>query len=188
MRVLCLLVSSLLILSMPYPAQAQNTPILTIFNWQYYLSDHVISLWEKETGVTIKQLYFDSDTKRDRTINQLLQHDIDIAILDEVAARNFSRQNRLRKLSSNLAIANKSYIPELWNSQCGEYALPYFWGTIGLIYRKDVFPEPPTSWNEILFPKPEHQGHLAMQSDYIDLLLPSLFVRGYPPILPTETC
>lgn len=178
MRVLSLFVSGLLILSLPSFTQAKSNPILTIFNWQYYLSDHVIELWEKETGVTIKLVYFDSDTKRDRVINQLTRNDIDIAILDEVSARNFSRQNRLNKLSDNPLITNQSYIPELWRNQCGEYSIPYFWGTIGLIYRKDVFPEPPTSWNEILIPKPEHQGHLVMQSDYIDLLLPSLFVRG----------
>ena len=178
MRFLYSFVSGLLILSMPYLAQAKNDPILTIFNWQHYLSDHVIALWEKETGITIKQVYFDSDTKRDNTINQLTRNDIDIAILDEVSARNFSRQNRLNKLSDSPLISNQSHIPELWRNQCGAHAVPYFWGTIGLIYRKDIFPTPPTSWNDILTPKPEHQGHLVMQSDYSDLLLPSLFVRG----------
>ncbi|MDK9737456.1 spermidine/putrescine ABC transporter substrate-binding protein [Vibrio sp. D404a] len=178
MRLLCSLVSGLLIVLMPCFAVAKSNPTLTIFNWQHYLSDHVIALWEQETGVTIKQLYFDSDIKRDRIINQLTRNDLDIAILDEVSARNFSRQHRLHKLSDSALIPNQSNIPELWRNQCGEYAVPYFWGTIGLIYRKDMFPEPPTSWNEILSPKPEHQGHLAMQGDYIDLLLPSLFVRG----------
>lgn len=177
MRLLCSLVSGLLIVLMPSFAVAKSNPTLTIFNWQHYLSDHVIALWEKETGVTIKQLYFDSDIKRDRIINQLARHDIDIAILDEVSTRNFSRQNRLHKLSDNPLVPNQSHIPELWRNQCGEYAVPYFWGTIGLIYRKDMFPEPPTSWKEILAPKPIHQGHLVMQGDYIDLLLPSLFVR-----------
>jgi spermidine/putrescine transport system substrate-binding protein len=66
-------------------------------------------------------------------------------------------------------------IPELWRKQCTSAGVPYFWGTLGLAYRKDIFDTPPTSWDAILNPDSHVKGHILMMSDYTDMLLPSLF-------------
>ncbi|RBW63862.1 spermidine/putrescine ABC transporter substrate-binding protein [Vibrio genomosp. F6] len=164
-------------------AYAQEDPqTLTIFNWQYYLSEPVIDLWEQETNVKIKQIYFDSDTDRDRIINQLQGNEVDIAVLDEVATRNFTRNNKLLDLTTTDSLTNLSYVPKIWKNQCSSNAVPYFWGTLGLIYRKDIYPIPPNTWRALLYPqsysKNMQQRNIGMLADYSDMLMPSLFLRG----------
>ncbi|MGF1755620.1 spermidine/putrescine ABC transporter substrate-binding protein [Vibrio makurazakiensis] len=170
-------VSCLLITALANPSMASDLQTsLTIFNWQYYLSDNAIQQWQEESQITIEQIYFDSDTHRDRTINQVNNGSIDITILDEVSARNFSSNDKLYRLKDHPQITNQKHIPLNWRKQCGEYGIPYFWGTLGIVYRKDLFPESPTSWKQLLEPTTEHYGKVVMTNDYTDLLLPSLFI------------
>lgn len=157
-------------------AFAEEAPqTLTIFNWQHYLSEEVIDVWEQETNVQIKQIYFDNDTDRDRVINQLQGDDIDIVVLDEVATRNFTRNNKLLDISTTNRLTNLSYVPKIWKNQCSANAAPYFWGTLGLIYRKDIYPTPPKTWRDLLYPqsysKNLEQRHIGMLADYSDMLM-----------------
>ncbi len=53
----------LLLLLFSVVVQADNK--LTILNWEAYLAEDVIEQWQKETGVTIEQIYIDGDEMRD---------------------------------------------------------------------------------------------------------------------------
>lgn len=151
--------------------------VLTLFNWQFYLSENVIERWEKETGAKLEQVYFDNDTVRDRTLNQEQLGAIDIAVLDEVSSRNFSAQGKLDNLLQSNAITNIDLISNRWTQQCGTHTVPYFWGTLGVVYRADVFDSPPDSWNDIMFPSQEHSGYVGMMADYTDMLMPYMFLN-----------
>ena len=152
--------------------------VLTLFNWQFYLSEQTIERWEQETGARIEQIYFDNDTDRDRTLNKEQQSLIDIAVLDEVASRNFATQGKLSALYDLPEKINYQHIPERWKTQCGTHSVPYLWGTLGLVYRKDQFSTPPDSWANILYPESKHSGHIGMMADYTDMLMPSLFMNN----------
>ncbi|RTZ18206.1 spermidine/putrescine ABC transporter substrate-binding protein [Vibrio aquaticus] len=154
-----------------------NNTTLTIFNWAHYLSDDVVHQWQNETGVPIEQAFYDDDVERDRIINRRSHRILDIAILDEISSHNFLENGKVLDLTK-YDIPNRKYIPELWQDQCGDAGIPYFWGTLGLVYRKDLFPTPPNSWWEILSPKPEHRKHIIFMSDYTDMFMPSLFTMG----------
>lgn len=150
---------------------------LVVFNWAHYLSEQVATEFEQQHGIEIEQVYFDDVSQRDRTINNIAAGQIDIVVLDEVAAENFQRSGKIIELPQyDLPFMNQ--IPELWQSQCTTAGVPYFWGTLGLAYRKDIFDSPPTSWNAILNAEPNIKGHILMMSDFTDMLMPSLFKQG----------
>src|SRR5690606_11976623 len=60
-----------------------------------------------------------------------------------------------------------------------KYSVPYTWGNTGLCYRKDLVPEPPTSWDDLLDPAPELEGKVTMLATDRWLLLPALIKLGY---------
>lgn len=165
--------SSLLSLLCIFPAFAQSDSIV-LFNWEHYLSEEVISAYEQQSGTSVEQVFFDDDILRDRTINRAQEGQLDIVVLDEIGMRNFQKSGKIIDLSQ-LDLSFMANIPPLWRQQCTNAGIPYFWGTLGLVYRKDIYATPPSSWDAILNPDEKTKGHILMMSDYTDMLMPSLF-------------
>ena len=157
---------------------AVKAETLTILNWEDYLSEDVISLWEQETGNQIKQIYFDSDEERDAMMISYDSDAIDIAIIDETASRTYGKSEILLDLSSQ-SLPNTENNDEVWNQRCSQYSVPYTYGTIGIAYRTDKVKEPPKSWADFLSPPEDLKGHVAILKESSDTLLPSLITRGY---------
>ncbi len=57
--------------------------------------------------------------------------------------------------------------------------MPYFWGTVGIIYRSDLVKEPITHWHQLFNPAPDLQGHIGMVADGQDLVGLGLKSLGY---------
>ncbi|MCW8884441.1 MAG: spermidine/putrescine ABC transporter substrate-binding protein [Motiliproteus sp.] len=150
---------------------------LTILNWEAYLSASVIKQWQEETGVAIEEIYIDGDEMRDSILASSAHQNIDIAMVDEVAARQFGKKKTLKSLSPE-QIPNLRHIPQRWQQQCSEYAVPYMWGTLGIAYRNDKVVPAPTSWLELLQPNDSLKGHIGMIDDHVDMLVPSLILQG----------
>lgn len=170
------IITLLCVFSEDVKANDSATKTLKILTWQAYLSSSVIALWEQQTTVKIEQILFDNDQRRNDIMNKNYGN-IDIVILDEVSSRYFGEQQQLIPINGN-NVANIANIETKWRRKCGDYSSPYFWGTLGLVYRKDILKTPPTSWQDILHPKDYLSGHIGMSKDYSDLFLPSLFMRS----------
>ncbi len=149
---------------------------MVILNWVDYLAPQVEAAFEAETGHTLKTVYFDKDNERDEILVSAAGKNFDIAIMDNVAVKQFTKSGALHPLPDALY----DNIDEEWRSACGNTGLPYFWGTLGLAYRLDKFDSPPRSWRALMMPAPRIKGHIAMQTDSVDLLLPALKTLGLP--------
>jgi spermidine/putrescine transport system substrate-binding protein len=66
-----------------------------------------------------------------------------------------------------------------WADSCGDFGMPYAWGTVGIVYRRDRVAQAPASWRDLLDPAPEHRGHIVMHEDSMDTLIPPLLALGY---------
>lgn len=150
---------------------------LSVLNWEEYLSESVIQMWQEETGHTVEQVLFDNDEKRDSILMKPDHHRIDIAIVDETVAERFGESGLLVGLSED-RLPSISNAGEFWRNRCGNYAVPYFWGTLGIVYRSDKFEQPPSSWKDLLEPEDNMKGHVGMLDDYTDMLAPALFMMG----------
>lgn len=152
---------------------------LRILNWEDYLHTRVIEIWTSETGVAIEQIYFDSDEDRDEILNDARMGNIDIAVVDEAVSELFGKKGKIEKLDESNA-PSLQHIDPFWKEACGQYSVPYMWGTLGIGYRTDKIPKPPVSWLELLQPEDELKGYIGMLDDYRDMLAPALFLLGYP--------
>lgn len=150
---------------------------LRLLNWEDYIDPEVLQAWQEQEG-QLEEIYFDNDQDRDAILMNSERHQIDIAVVDEVIASRFGRNGSLIKLDETL-IPNLKHIEPFWRQRCGEYAIPYLWGTLGIAYRDDKVKTPPKSWADILLPEQSLQGHIGMINDFADLLGPALFYLNY---------
>lgn len=172
-RILLLTISSI----SAHPAiSAQNQ--LNLFMWEDTLSPAVIEQWQQDTATTLQLTHFDSDDERNVLMSRSEQLPFDIVVLDNVSAQVYGQLGRLENLSE---LDNRKHQSTQWQQACGDYAIPYFWGSVGIVYRKDKVPKPPKTWQEFVHPPPELAGHIGMINDTIDTFLPVLNSLGIAP-------
>lgn len=151
---------------------------LTILFWEDALAPEVISRWQQQTGVYIQQVYIDSDEQRDKLLTQKQFANIDIVVVDSATTKRFSDSGALAQLEQG-AIPNNRHINSRWQQACGDNAVAYFWGTLGLVFRSDKLNFTPNSWLDIIQPKADVSGHIGIIDNKMDTLLPALLVNGF---------
>lgn len=150
---------------------------LNIYLWEDTLSPKVVSKWMRQTNQPVRLFHFDNDDERSLLMLKSVELPFDIVVLDNVSANIFSRQNTFEDVSN---LENRKYLDPKWQQICGNNAIPYFWGTVGLLYRKDKFMSPP-SWETIAKPSSELSGHIGLIEDSVETLLPALNALKFAP-------
>lgn len=162
-------------LALSSPGQAQTLNILT---WDAYISDATIAAWETQSGARINQILFDRDEVRNSMLGNVRAGTLDIVAIDQVAAPLFGKRGVLIPVEDYTSTPNLRHLDARWIHSCGDYGTPYFWGTMGLVYRSDILTEKPASWQALLQPAEALSGHIGLLENYVDTLAPSLIMRG----------
>ncbi len=157
-------------------SSAVSAETLNLLIWESYISDTVIEKFTADTGISIRQIYYDSSDKRDEVLSDPGSN-IDIAVVSEGGTLLFGNSGVLAEIPEG-GIATLPDYPDRFRDRCSKYAIPYLWGTMGILYRSDKVSEPPQSWSAILSPAEYLKGHIAMSDDYADGLVPPLISIG----------
>ncbi|MGI2882849.1 polyamine ABC transporter substrate-binding protein [Vibrio furnissii] len=153
---------------------------LNLYLWEDTLSPRVVDAWHQRHPDTPLNLYhFDNDDERSLLMLKSVQLPFDVVVLDNVSAHIFSRQDLFEDLSH---LPNRDNNAAKWNQACGSHAVPYFWGYVGIAYRKSKLAEPPTDWSQLVHIAPNMRGHVGLISDSVETLLPTLYSLGVSPI------
>lgn len=153
---------------------------LVVLNWDEYLAASVIKAFQQETGHTIKQVFYDSDLERDQILGGSNVSQIDLVMIDHTSAELFGGNNVLAAIQDNTKGAYES-IDSRWRNSCGDFGLPYSWGTVGIAYRTDKITQAPTSWSDLMSPADDVKGHIGMVLDGNDTLMPALKLKDHSP-------
>lgn len=115
---------------------------LKFYNWGEYIGDDVISNFEKEYGVDVISEYFDSN---EAMYTKLQAGDTyDVLVPSDYMIERLINEDMLQPIDKsvvtnldNLAdgVRNLEYDPD------NTYSVPYFWGTVGLVYNKNNVPQ-----------------------------------------------
>lgn len=171
---------ALFVLIQPVQAATEATQLM-LLNWPDYIDPLIIDEFEQRTGIVVKQTYFESDAARDEILIETGARGFDIALIDGTSIRILAKRGWLEPINES-EIPNLKYINPRWRSaheQAKLYAVPYFWGTVGIAYRKDLVSLPVSSWMDLLKPSLELQGKIAMFSDTRELIGIALKSLGY---------
>ncbi len=171
---LCLLLSAAF-------TQAAQTKELVLLNWTDYIDPAVLAEFKQRSGITVKQGNFDSDTTRDELLLETEGKGFDIIVTNDSSMLALAKRGWLEPLDQQ-TMPNLKHIDPRWRSQFEEskaFGVPYFWGTVGIVYRKDLVPFPVSSWMDLLQPATELQGKISMIADSSDMIGMALKALGY---------
>lgn len=125
---------------------------LTIYNWGDYVDPELLTRFEEETGIKVIYQTFDSNEAMMTKIEQG-GTTFDVSIPSEYAISKMKEEDLLLKL-------DHSKIPNLKNIDSrfmnlsfdpdNAYSIPYFWGTVGIVYNPELVGDLTfASWNEL---------------------------------------
>ena len=157
---------------------ALAAPELVLYNWPYYLAPEVKSLFQQETGIQIKELYYDSDEARNRLLLSEQPPALDVVVIDYLTLQNNVWASLFMK-KPETGYGNEQYTEPQYRAACGPRAAPYFWGSVGIAYRTTKVKQPITGWHNLLQPESELSGHIVMIDDAMDLVSIALKTLGY---------
>ena len=118
----------------PLPFEGQT---LRIYNWGEYVGEHIIQDFQKETGATVLLENFDSNEQM--YIKVANGEAYDILVPSDYMIQRLISEGYLQKLDkSKLNCMDKLYdaVKGLPYDPENEYSVPYFWGTVGIVYDK----------------------------------------------------
>ena len=124
-------------------ATAGSKDTIIVYNWGDYIDPELITQFEEETGYKVIYETFDSNEAMLTKIKQGGTN-YDIAIPSEYTINKMVKENLLEKLDYSKIkgiehidprFLHQSFDPE------NTYSIPYFWGTLGIVYNTKVYPE-----------------------------------------------
>ncbi len=154
---------------------------LVIFNWSEYLDPEVVAAFEAEHEAEVRIVHYGDDDHRDRLMAETDGENFDLIVVGGSRLDVYRDRGWIRELEQE-SIPNRRHLDERWVNAfpaAREYGLPYFWGTVGIAYRRDLVSGPITSWMQLYQPASELHGRIVMPNTARDVLAMALKARGH---------
>jgi spermidine/putrescine transport system substrate-binding protein len=153
--------------------------VINVYNWGEFMDETLIDEFEKQTGIGVNYKTYETN----ETLLAKLEaggSSYDVVFPSDYAVSEMIKRDMLLPLDySN--IPNIKYIDERLRGQEydpeNKYSVPYFWGTVGILYNKDLVTDPVESW-DILW-NDKYKGQILMKKDVRDSIGVALIRLGY---------
>lgn len=157
--------------------------VLNVYNWGEYIGEDVIDNFEKKYGVKVNYSMFDSN---EAMYTKLLGGTVyDILVPSDYMIQRLIEEDRLMKIDSskipNLESLSENVISlrdEYDNG--GQYSVPYFWGSVGIIYDKtQIDPSKIETMGWDILKDTTYKGDIFMYDSERDSFMVALKALGY---------
>lgn len=159
--------------------QSGTGQVVNIYNWGEYIDPGLLNRFEKETG--IKVVYSTFATNEDLFVKiQSGGSSYDLICPSDYMLDKMKKAGLLEKINYDKIPNMKHIDPEFLHHAYDpdqEYSVPYFWGTVGIVYNKTMVHEVVDSW-DILW-KEDYRRNLMMMDSTRDSFAIGLIRRGY---------
>lgn len=165
-----------------WSAEPQKTQELVFLNWADYMEPGLIKAFTERYQIPVKEVFFESDQARTEMLLRSKGKGYDVVLAVGMDVASYRKRGWLEPISEqqvpNLKHADPRWLNAFDKAPKG-YAVPYLWGSLGILYRQDKIPYPIVSWKQLFQPKAELKGRIRMLSDVRDVLGLSLKALGY---------
>ncbi len=154
---------------------------LIILNWAEYLDPALIKKFEQQFHVIVSEIYYESDEHRTQILFDNNAEGFDLIVTSGINLESYVRRGWIAPLNLK-NIPNRSHINQRWLTAfpfVQKYAIPYFWGTTGILYRTDKIDYKITSWMDLFAPEPLLKNKIGMFSDGYEITGLALKGLGY---------
>ncbi len=154
---------------------------LTVFNYGEYMDPAVLDLFYEETGIEVK---YEEALTPEEMYTKYKSGAIDYDLLcstdymiEKLIQEGEFQQIDITSLENKENIGNKYWEFSEAFDPGNKYTVPYFWGTLGILYDTTKVKEPIDSW-DILFDG-DYAGEIIMQNSMRDTYVVALKALGY---------
>lgn len=155
---------------------------LHVYNWGEYTGENVISDFEEQTGAKVVMDNFDSNEQM--YIKVANGDAYDVIVPSDYMIQRMLQEGMLQKLESKtrtecLHKLSKAVIGLPYDSK-NEYSIPYFWGTVGIVYDKTkVSKEDLNKEGFNIFLDQKYKGNIYLYDSERDSFMMALKALGY---------
>lgn len=125
---------------------------LTVYNWGDYIDEELITKFEEETDIKVIYQTFDSNEAMMTKIQQG-GTTYDVAVPSEYAIAKMKEEGLLIPIDHSKLPNLKNIDPRFMDlpfDPKNEYSIPYFWGTVGIVYNTEMLKgKKLKSWNDL---------------------------------------
>lgn len=125
---------------------------LNLYFWSQYMDPEIIVAFEKKFDCKVIQSYFESLEEMTAKLQAGGASQYDVVLTSGFTAPAMIKLGLIQKLDHK-KIPNIKNLTPLFTSpgfdEGNQYTAAYQWGTVGMVYNKDKFTTPPTSWDTI---------------------------------------
>lgn len=154
---------------------------LKVYNWGEYIDPDVNKAFEKQYGVKVIYDTFDS--------NELMYTKLqggesyDILVPSDYMIERLIKEEKLQPINKKV-VRNLSQLADgvkgLSYDETNEYSVPYFWGTVGIVYNKqNVSLKDLKQDGFAIFLNQKYKGHIYMYDSERDSFMMALKALGY---------
>lgn len=154
---------------------------LVFLTWSEYIDPDVVGEFEKKFNAKVRFAYYESDDKRTELLVASDGKGYDLVLTSGHDLGKYVNQGWIAPVGPS-EVPNLRHINSRWATafpKTETHAVPYFWGTLGIAYRKDLVSEPITSWSALLEPSEELRGRIVMNGYSRDVMGVALKALGY---------
>ena len=154
---------------------------IIVFNYGDYIDSSLLDKFEKETGIkVVYEEFLTPEAMYTKYKNGAVDYDLICCsdyMLDkmikekEVRKIDYSKMKYVKNIGKKYWEMSKSFDSTL------SYTIPYYWGTVGILYNKKMMDYVPDSW-EALWDK-KYKNNIIMQNSVRDSFIPALIRHGY---------
>ena len=178
-KLLALLISILIISTLFVGCSKKTSEEINFFNYGENIDEETIKEFEKQYGIKVNiETFDDMENMYQKVKNEGVKYDV-ILVSDALMPRMI-KENLIQELNKdnipNISQMDEEYL-NLEIDPGNKYSVPYMFGTVGLIYNKDVVKENVDSW-DILWNE-KYKDKVFMFDTYRDTIGVALKKLGY---------
>lgn len=183
-----ILVFVLMVAGLTFLASCESGPTLRLYNWGEYIDDSLVEAFEEESGIRVRQIAFDSNEVAITQIKGGNQYDLVIPsdyAIEQLALESLIVPIDWSKVTSfdpetDVADGLKSILNSVKHDVTNgfdllEYAVPYFWGNVGILYNTEVVDEADLIGWDVLH---NNEYKIAFYNSARDAFMPALKATG----------
>ncbi|NBI11074.1 extracellular solute-binding protein [Colidextribacter sp. OB.20] len=156
-----------------------SRPVVNVCSLGEYIDEELITRFENATGIRVNYQTAESN----EALYSLLKSggaDYDVVVTSDYMAGRFIQEGMVEKLDysqiPNFSLMDERFL-NLDFDPANEYTVPYTWGTLGIIYNRNMVEEEITSWSALYDDK--YAGNVLLINNSRDALAEALLCLGY---------
>lgn len=170
----------LVIFALALAGCGSDKPVLKVYNAGEYIDTSLLRDFEKENGCKVIYETFDSN---ESMYTKVMSGEVyDVIIPSDYMIERLAKEGFLQEIDKSRLTNMDKIIPGLLSQPFDEenkFSIPYFWGSVGILYDKTVVPETDLQAGWEILKNPKYAEDIYMYDSERDSFMIALKALGY---------